>query len=46
MCLVENKTNTAKENMQALLDVGRQNYVEENAMITSVQPHVFFPPPD
>jgi hypothetical protein len=33
---VKNNTNTAKETMQALLDVGRHNGIEENAMITKL----------
>jgi len=40
---VKNKTNTAKEIMQAVLDAGRPNDVEENAMITKfVFNHMFF----
>ena len=43
--LVKNKTNTAKESMQAVLDAARHNDVEENAM--SVFNHMFFfPPPE
>lgn len=34
--LVKNKTNTAKEGMQAILDTGRHNDVEENAIITKL----------